>query len=108
MAVFCGVCGRRIMSAPENDGPWPVTEEWQGFQSRNGRPAITDSCEDCGAVLRAAVTKAALEIAARNTERIDAMKRDIAAWEHEKKRDEEERMEFERAWHAHRAAKTRG
>jgi hypothetical protein len=49
MAVHCDVCGTRIFNAFENDG---------SFQTEDKSNRVSNSCEDCGKELRAAVSKA--------------------------------------------------
>lgn len=60
--VNCSVCGARLASASENEGPFQATGSFLG-----GR--ITDTCDRCAATLRVAVTKAANEIWLRVEER---------------------------------------
>ena len=70
MAVYCGVCAIRIACAPENGGSFSASE----FGGWDDKSRISDTCEDCAAVLCAAVTRAAGEIAQGHRARIDALR----------------------------------
>jgi hypothetical protein len=60
MAVFCGVCGTRLSNAAENGGSFAVHPSFLGEDGR-----ISDSCEDCANLLKAATTAAANKIVLR-------------------------------------------
>lgn len=93
MAVHCGVCAKQIFSAAENEGSFPVAPDFKGWDKRDGKPRISDTCESCAPVLREAVATAANKIAKRNRGRVDALAQEVEA---EKTRQEEARRKEDR------------
>ena len=93
MAVYCGVCAGRLGSAPDNEGSFQVTSEFQGWSSR-----ISDTCESCAKALRVAVTKAANKLVTKHRRAVDALKREVEADAAHQKRVTEERRAFEQEW----------
>lgn len=102
MAVFCGACGNRIGSAPDNYGSFKTTGEdfggWDVDERRVGFHRINDTCERCSQILSAAVTKAAKTIASKHTKAIAALKVEMAGWKDRQVRIEKVKDEFERDW----------
>lgn len=106
MAVYCGVCGDRLLEATENYGSFQTTKEFNGFVPYNLREElIHDACRECACVLTRVITVAANKIVAENADRIEAIKAaQIKERDDRLKADIEKqkfREEFERAWLAH-------
>ena len=99
----------RIGSAIENEGGFSVTKGFRGWDvDKEGGPAvIRDTCETCGPLLRAAVTKCAEEIVAKNFTRVAELKVKNQGWLEAEERSLKEKAEFERAWRAEQARKGR-
>ena len=79
MAVHCGVCAVQLDGGWENGGSFSTTP-FDGWSegSRGGRePRISDTCNSCAAVLRAAVGKAAGEIARRHAKNVAALRDEV-------------------------------
>jgi hypothetical protein len=116
MAVYCGVCGVRIGAATENDGAFSTNIDFKGWDVRRaggwdvldpaGRPKIEDTCEECGALLREVVTKAANEIVAKHAERVAQLSVMLRKHAEDAQKLIEEKAEFERDWRVHRARRT--
>lgn len=104
MAVYCGVCAGRIYSAPDNEGSFQTTgEDFGGWdKDGRGRSTISDTCESCAQVLRAAVVKAARGIVHKHEKQIEERKKEIADWKARQERIDKAKTEFERDWLEHR------
>ena len=102
MAVYCGACGNRIGSAPDNYGSFGTTGEdfggWDVDEHRAGFHRINDTCERCAKILRIAVTKAARTIANKHKKTIAALKTEMTGWRDRAKRIEKAKDEFEHEW----------
>lgn len=90
MAVYCGVCARRLSSAADNGGSFQ-TNHFDGWDEQGDR--IADTCEDCARRLRAAVTVEATRIRheSKNDERVARLRSEV-----ESQRRERERYQLER------------
>lgn len=99
MAVYCGVCAVQIGNAFENEGSFQVAADFKGWDKRDDKPRIADTCEFCAPALRKAVAYAASQIAAKHRTRINELARKIAEEDarlaEAKKREARERAEFE-------------
>jgi hypothetical protein len=100
MAVFCGVCARRIGSAPKNEGSFQTTgRDFGGWDMGSGTQSqIHDTCENCAPALRTAVTEAARVIAGMHKEEIEALKKEMTGWKDRQERIEKAKNEFEKDW----------
>lgn len=100
MAVFCGACAVRIDCAPENEGSFQTTgEDFGGWdKDKLGRSKIEDTCEACAPILRAAVAKAAREIAEKHKDRVEALKTEMSGWKERQERIEKARSQHEQEW----------
>jgi len=102
MGVYCGACGNRISSAPDNNGGFQTTGEdfggWDVDDRRPGFHCINDTCDRCAPILRAAVTKAAKIIAQKHKKTIAALKAEVTGWRAQAKRVEKAKDEFDKDW----------
>jgi len=106
MGVYCGACGNRIGSAPDNYGSFRTTGEdfggWDVDERRAGFHRINDTCERCAGILSVAVTKAAKTIANKHKKTIATLKAEVVFDRRQRKRIDEEKVAFERDWSEHR------
>jgi curli biogenesis system outer membrane secretion channel CsgG len=99
MAVYCGVCAVRLSSAIENDGSFNTNKDFKGWDTQGtSRSRISDTCEPCGKILRAAVTKAANEIIIQNAPDVEALRQQQKETRDREARSSKEKAEFETAW----------
>lgn len=108
MAVFCGVCASRIFSAPENEGGFQVSGDFGGWdKDKSGYSRISDTCEDCALVLRAAVASAARTIAAKHKKAIAALVAELEGYKRRAEEDARDKEAFECEWQKRRANRAR-
>lgn len=106
MTYYCGCCGQQLYDATENAGAFRVNSSFKSWDTNEkGVSRIRDTCDDCARKLIDATTVAAQAIVAANEERV--AQRSAMVQEQRKVEAEivADRMEFEKAWKQHRAAK---
>jgi hypothetical protein len=106
MAVYCGACGTRLYDAMENEGGFQTTgEDFGGWdvqpmnpKARESRGRIEDTCMSCARILRRVVTETAREIATKNKERVEALKKEMREYRERQARIDAEKATFEKEW----------
>ena len=99
MAVYCGVCGERLLDATENYGCFQVNSDFIGWNSDSkGRPVLEDSCGSCSNELRAVITKAANEIVTTCLARLDKRRAELKTARDRHALYEMERAKFDAQW----------
>lgn len=91
MAVYCGVCAVRLSGGWENSGSFRVTSEFRGWHPGK----ISDTCDDCAAVLTKAVTVAANKLADKYRVTVDKLKAEVQEEEERRKRYDKEKDAIE-------------
>ena len=93
MAIHCGVCGTRILSAAENGGSFPVGDDFTGPETK-----INDTCESCERELRAVITVAANSIVQRNRQSVEKRRAENASRLAAEEAAKQRRTAFEQEW----------
>jgi hypothetical protein len=102
MARYCGACAKQLGSARENEGSFQTDSSFKGWDRKGGASQITDTCADCAAILKRAVSDAANMIAGRHRDEVEALRLKVEEWRQHDERVKTEELAFRREWDARR------